>query len=437
MRAAQPQRSPKNRTGILLVLVVSLLAIHLVAGLATRNFVVRTDGSEYYIMAQHLLDSGHFTYDGQHPVVGKPPGFPAFIAGYLSLVGSLSGFAFVQLLMLFGAYLFTGAIAARFVGRSWALAVLGFLVCVDPLRDLAFNLHTEPLFLLLTMSGLWLILRTHDTGGWQRAILAGAIFGLSSYVRPINLFWPLLLFCAVWIVDRRRRPLALWILAAHMVVVTPWIVRNAVQFGRMVPMVANWGPLYYATDEELWQIYFFDGSGVIRQSEDYQEITRGEFQFNWGPNVRFREMGLANIRSDPAGYLRRCSRQLLFAWTYVPGTKALRLTAPRLFFTGRVIMLLFWIVSGVGAWTVLRSQRPASRVLIGYAVYTALILFPVTTESRYLIPAYLAVLPLTFMGLQRLRTGGFRSSVTVQAEETDNDDDSATTKFLGNSSPKG
>jgi hypothetical protein len=215
-----------------------------------------------------------------------------------------------------------------------------------------------------------------------------------------------------------------------MVVVAPWIIRNAVQFGRIVPMVANWGPLYYATDEELWRTYFFDGSGIIRQSEAYAQITRGEFQFNWGPNVRFRAMALANIRSDPAGYLGRCGRQLLFAWTYVPGTKAARTTAPWLFIAGRAIMLLFWIVSGVGAWTALRDRRPASRVLVGYVVYTALILFPVTTESRYLIPAYLALLPLTATGVRRLwTTSGIRSLVAAGTGGTGSAGDSATTMY--------
>lgn len=220
-------------------------------------------------------------------------------------------------------------------------------------------------------------------------------------MRPITLFLPFFILAFALALRSRWRRYAIVLAAAHVLVVAPWIVRNAVLFDRAIPMVANWGPLYYITDEALWKIYFYKGTQVIRASEEYREMTLDEFQFNWRPAERFRRAALDNIIADPGGYLRRCVRQAIFAWTYLPGTKGLHSTAPGWFWFGRGLMILFYTSVVLGIRTLWNSNKTEISMVVGHSVYTAAVLFPVCTESRYLLPAYMLLLPLAVVGLHR------------------------------------
>ena len=394
------------------VAIALLFVIHMAIGLLGWDFVVEADGTEYLQIAQNLLDQGTFTYDGVNPVVGKPPGFPFLIAAYMWLTGSLLGFHWLQLILMYVAFVFVAATTARWIGWTRAQLVLVLLVSTWPLHVLTHHLFAEAPFLALTSAGLYLLVRAASLKWLKYGVLAGLAFGISVYFRPINLFWPILLLLSISIWQRRNMRLAITVCVVHFLVVSPWICRNWLQFGRLVPMVANWGPLYYMTEPDLWEIYFFQGSGVIRASEPYRDMAGGEFQFNWRPSERFRRAALDNIRRDPLGYAGRCVRQSLFAWTYVPGTKEARAEAPAWFLLGRAGMLVFYLITTIGAVGLLRLQRPFAGLPAAYAGYTALILFPVCTESRYLIPAYMWLSPYTMAGIgvgwRFVRTRGWK-----------------------------
>jgi len=379
--------------------VIVLLVGYWIMGLSLGPLEVVADGREYLVMAENLRHFGTFTYDAVHPVVGKPPGFPAFVAMYLSLIGSLDGFQWLQLALMFSAFLAVTLAVRRLWSPRAALLVLGLLVAAWPLHYCTRNLYSEALFMALTGWGLYATFRCWRTPSWWLAVVAGALFGLSTYVRPINLAWPVVLLLAALLFRRSRWRATVIMLVAHLVVVAPWIARNWVTFDRFVPMVANWGPLYYMTDEALWQQYYFGGSGPIRASEGYREITQGEFPFNWTPSERFKTLALDRIRAHPGDYLARCVRQMAFAWTYIPGSKELYLTDRGWFYLGRAAMILFYVAVFLGVLALVRRGRHDLAILgVAYAVSTSLVVFPVCTESRYLLPAYIWLLPLALVG---------------------------------------
>jgi len=380
------------------LMILALFLVHMIIGLLGWDFVITADGKEYLRLAQNILDQGSFTYDGVNLVVGKPPGFSFLIAAYLWLVGSLKGFHWLQLIFMYLAFVFIAGTMARWKGWAWGLAGLTVMVAAWPLHLLTSNLYAEAPFLALTSAGLYLVVRHAQSGRLWGNVLAGVLFGLSTYFRPVNLFWPfaIILFSLIW--NRRYVRTTIIICAVHVLMVSPWLARNWYQFGRPVPMVANWGPLYFMTDADIWKQHFFEGSGVIRASDRYHQMLGGEFQFNWRPNVVFRRAALDNIREDPAGYVGRCIWQSAFAWTFVPGTKEAHKNAPILFNAGRVAMFGYYLLTILGAAGLMRARRPMAGLPALYAVYTALILVPVCTESRYLIPPYLWLLPYTLAG---------------------------------------
>ena len=195
-------------------------------GLLGWNLAVSADGAEYLRFAQNILSKGFFTFDGVNPVVGKPPGFSFLIAVYLWLVGSLGGFHWLQLIFMFTAFVFVSAAMAEWKGWTWGLALLTVLVFALPLHMLTSNLLAEASFFALTSAGLYLVVRYARTRRTWSVVLAGIMFGVSTYFRPINLFWPFafIAFSLLW--NRRYFRTAVVICAVHVLIVSPWIVRN-------------------------------------------------------------------------------------------------------------------------------------------------------------------------------------------------------------------
>lgn len=384
------------------IVILILFVVHMAIGLLGWDLTVQADGVEYARCAQNILKLGTFTYDGVHPVVGKPPGFSFLIAAYLWLTGSLMGFQGLQLIFMFLAFVFIAHTAARWIGWAGGLAILGVMVAAWPLHYLTRNLFAEAPFLALTSAGMYLMVRGSGSKRLWVSILAGVAFGISTYFRPINLFWPFALIVFAIIRNRKNLRTALVVCAVHVLVVAPWICRNWGQFGHPVPMVANWGPLFSMTDDDLWRKRLFQGSAAVQASDSYRRIVDGEFQFNWGPNERFRQAALENIRRDPLSYAKHCAWQSAFAWTYLPGTKEAYLQAPVWFGFGRAAMAGFYVLTVIGAAALMRARQPLAGLPAVYAAYTALILFPVSTESRYLVPAYLWLLPYTVAGIGAL-----------------------------------
>jgi hypothetical protein len=381
------------------LLTTILFVVHIAVGLSVDQFTITGDGPEYLRMAENLLDGKGFSYDGTNPVIGKPPGFSFLVAAYLTLFGTLTGFHFFQLLLLFLGYISIAKVAGNSFGHTAGLLVLTLLVAVDPIRDLAANLMSEPAFLALLGSGMLALYVSLKRNSIYHGIAAGALFGLATYVRPISLFWPIIAAPIFWLVNRRCGRIAVAFVIAHLLIVGPWIVRNFVHFDRVVPMVANWGPMYGMTDNAIWTTHATQGWVGGFQNERFASLIGSDFAYNWAPQERLREATLSGIRADVTGWIRRCLTQSIRAWTYVPGTKRWEWQRPALYWLGRGAMMAFFLACLLGFVFYWKRDPVLNTILVGQALYTGLMLFPVTVESRYLIPVYFCLMPLAVTGV--------------------------------------
>jgi hypothetical protein len=381
------------------IIALVLLTVHLAIGLGTGDFAISKDGPEYIRMAENMLAGNGFSYDGVHPVVGKTPGLSGVVAGYLWAFGTITGFHFLQLVLLFASYFAIARLAGLAFGGTAGVLTLTILVAVEPLRGLAENVMTEPLFLALFGFGLLVVYLSFRVRSNALAVVAGVLFGLATYVRPIGLFWPMGVLVLIWAMDRRFVRMALVVTAAHSIVVGPWIVRNVIQFDRLIPMVANWGPLYGMTEETLWKSFYSAGWESVFADTKFRELIGSEFPYNWAPQERLRTATLSRISSDRSGWILRCMSQSAQSWTYLPSTREWYENRPTIFWIGRVIMIVFYLVCLLGALFHAKRDSLVVAILGGHMIYSAVMLFPVTTEGRYLVPVYVYLIPLFVAGL--------------------------------------
>ena len=194
----------------------------------------------YLGIAEDIVAHGTFT-DGlmfaqPGPDGLRPPGmrfaplYPAFLAAALEVGGNERDAArlvrAVQFLMLAGAYWLVWWIGTSF-GVGWT--TLAIALATAPLLLSSVNyLMTEILtFLLTTATTAGLMRLARGRLGW--AFPTGVLLGLAVLTRPAFLY---LGYAIVLVMLWRARRMAVLLLLGAALVVSPWIVRNAVVLGR-------------------------------------------------------------------------------------------------------------------------------------------------------------------------------------------------------------
>ena len=251
-------------------ILVLALALRLALALADP-VVLSGDAVDYQRHAVSIATTGHYPpttlASPGTPSAFRPPGFPYLLGGLYALIGvhplagrvveALLGTLTVGLLALLGL-----AVWNRRVG----LIAAGLAAVFLPLIGLDGSLLSEPLFLPLELGfvlTLAMCVRGPGQVGW--ALLTGAICGLAVLTRAVADVWILVAVAAAMLstvgTGRRIRQ-GLAVLASFLVVLSPWLIRDAVAFHQFVP-VSTEGGLTFAgqynpvsgTDDALEAVY--------------------------------------------------------------------------------------------------------------------------------------------------------------------------------------
>jgi 4-amino-4-deoxy-L-arabinose transferase-like glycosyltransferase len=234
---------------ILLVATVARVAVIL----ATPHYVPVNDAADYDRNAVSLATTGGYPTSGVGgPTAFRPPGFPIVLAAVYKIVGvgsasvrweagriaqAILGVIAVGLIFLIGRLLW---------GRKVGLVAAALGAVYPPLLLVGSSLMSEPLYVAFTLAAvLAALVHRHASSGLRFAILAGVMAGLAALTRTSGFFFVLPLVFLVWSERPRRSwrslraPLAL--LAATLVVLIPWTVRNTIVFHEFVPLGTETG----------------------------------------------------------------------------------------------------------------------------------------------------------------------------------------------------
>lgn len=190
-------------------------------------------------------------------------------------------------------------------------------------------------------------------------IAAGLLAGLAALTEPV-LALPLLLAAAVlgW---RRHWPDAALFVATAMVLVSPWLYRNAVIFGRPMPITSNfWRDAYLGNGPDtdagraVWDDTTDGSPGLVRRvrtridllsPRDYDRLKAHEPD----RTDTFRQWATEWISAHPAHYAYNVAWRSLSAWTGStdhPLAVRLPYTLSRAIAAGA---LAFWLLSATRA----------------------------------------------------------------------------------------
>jgi 4-amino-4-deoxy-L-arabinose transferase-like glycosyltransferase len=138
------------------------------------------------------------------------------------------------------------AIAKRIWGRRTGLIAAGLAAIFPPLVLLSRDLVSETLFVPLELGAVLCVLNFRRSGGALRwAAAAGLLCGVAALTRNAGLVLILPIAIGVWTLRPRLRPAALaapaLALAVAALAVIPWLIRDAAEFGRFVPLTTSDG----------------------------------------------------------------------------------------------------------------------------------------------------------------------------------------------------
>jgi 4-amino-4-deoxy-L-arabinose transferase-like glycosyltransferase len=218
---------------------------------ADTDYAPRNDAREYHLIAESIAagdeypSSAYLLYGG--PTAIRPPAYPSVLAMAYAMPGDdlAAGRALgigLGVLLVVLVYL----VARRIWGRSVALAAGCLTAVFPPLVLLSRDLVSESLFIALELGAVLCVLNARRAGGapgWAAA--AGALAGLAALTRSTGLLLVVVLALGAWVGRPRwqlgvlRAPAILVACAA--LVIAPWTVRNAAEFGRFIPVSTSSG----------------------------------------------------------------------------------------------------------------------------------------------------------------------------------------------------
>jgi hypothetical protein len=369
------------------------------------------------------------------PSVYKPPGYPAFAGGLVaafarpleacqgdcetsahwghvsyttaSLERAAAAVAWGQAVVH---ALTAGALAlglARLVAAPSSALLGGLLYGLNPvLLVLVGATHYSVLHLFCVVVGclaLWLCLGPPPRGApaW---VVAGAVWGIATLVRPITLILPPFVFVAARAQPGADTPRALgrtgWLTLGLALALAPYTARNFRLTGRLIPINAqSWANVFGATardapaspDRLRWKAVLAEArevaAGVTGRPVAGVYEPLGIAQ-NLRLEAAYRRASLANLRSQPLVYLRNVARSF---WSYNAQTTTVYLRIFRHYQTPGASWPLFGRKGTPGdpaSWPGGDAYR-AFGLLLGLAALAGAVGAALARDGRMAVPAAL------------------------------------------------
>jgi 4-amino-4-deoxy-L-arabinose transferase-like glycosyltransferase len=236
--------------GAIVAVVAVALVVRIAVIVADDGYVPQQDAWDYDRHALSIAGGDGFPESyyvaDEGPSALRAPGYPFFLGAVYVLSGdSVTSGRLANAALGALAVLFVYLIAKRIWGRRVGLFAAAGAAVFPPLVLLSKELLSEPLFIALALGMVLAVLEFRGSRETRWAILAGALAGLAALTRNPGPALAIPLLVGLWVGRPRwswtvaRVPVAALLCA--ILVVFPWTVRNAVEFGRFIPVTSGVG----------------------------------------------------------------------------------------------------------------------------------------------------------------------------------------------------
>ena len=338
------------------------------------NFSAAPDQLDYEILAYNLSTGAGFTIPAGTPTARRAPGTAFALWPLYEVVGRSFAWGRIWFALLSALTCLATAWVARLCfGRTTALVAAAWLACYPGHLYYAMHFVSEVPYALWLAIACGLSLRAFSQSGRAAAYSAagaGAFWGLAALTRPQMMF--ILPVLAIWWLlpwyggsRHQIRNQMIVQMAAMLLVISPWIVRNQVVLG--APTVSTvGGATFWGAHNDLVRQHADLWGSWLPQSELVDaahpltgtEVEREALEWKYG---------FAFVGEN---------------WTMMPiliGAKIVRLLSPFEPTPNRVVFWCFalswlftlpWVVAGI--WLLFRRHPPAACFLLAPVIASVL-----------------------------------------------------------------
>ena len=259
-----------------------------------------SDAKDYMTLAQNLLQTGtYFDLETGHRLLAfRAPGYPAFLAAAMRLLGDNTWMPAATNVILFICSALLLASAAKALGGKHGQFIALLLFALWPSDIFATGqAGSESISLFLLTAALWLF-SLSDAYGAKASVAAGFLGGAVALTRPTLLLLPLLWALFMLVGPNPLRRLRQLMIASIVMVATiaPWTLRNYRVLHAFVPVSTNGGDVFYRANNDL-----ASGGYTAAAEKDLSALQdQGEAEWN---RESFKE-GEHWIRTHPVQFLK-------------------------------------------------------------------------------------------------------------------------------------
>jgi len=235
-------------TAILLFVVIPIWSARLHG---EYNQDVYADG--YDQLADNLATGhGYRFYPDTAATLMREPGYPLVLAGIFLVFGkSFAAVKAVNLVLALGAAWLMMGLAKKFSIHPLLTIAPPLLFLFHPATLVAESRGgVEILFTFLIVLFLRLVYRAIESRGWWAYAAGGAVLGLAVLVRSTPMLFPAFLLVYLIAIEKQKMTAAAGrvavMIAAMLMVMSPWIVRNYSLTGKFVPTASVLGTSAHA-----------------------------------------------------------------------------------------------------------------------------------------------------------------------------------------------
>jgi 4-amino-4-deoxy-L-arabinose transferase-like glycosyltransferase len=354
------------------------------------------DSVRYINLAENIIEQGMYSYEGRVSTANDTPGFPFFLAGLRLVFGpSLAAIYVAQIILSVATVLMVFFLARAYFSDQAGLCAaalaavypMGFIFVATPL--------TETLYTFLVTAFLAVFARISRGVPW--ALGAGLVGGMAVLTRPIVGGF-IGIACLVLALEPKRRRLALMTLCVLLLIMTPWVIRNAHVFGEFIPLSTTSGYQIYAGNaaDSTGGSDGHMSAGIDFSHPPVQPQDVSDNQWS----KKLTAMGLEGYSQDPWLFFKRLPHKIWNMWRPTWGGASVK----NWVVIGGVYLLI-WIL----AFNCLWSRQCRAPVLWAFVMYHVVVHALIFGIVRYRIPVEPALIAIAGGGAaclwNRLRQG--------------------------------
>jgi 4-amino-4-deoxy-L-arabinose transferase-like glycosyltransferase len=348
------------------------------------------DAVAYVNVARSLVEHDVYGFGGRASAF-RPPLYPWMIAAVFEFFPE--NFMIVRLLQaVIGALacLFLLRLTARLYDPTtafWAGLAFGFYPMFLYFTG---EMMTETQYFAVSLAAVWLTVRADQLGSRGSWILAGATWGLAILCRPTALYFVFALaaIAAVlfWRGQRKRALVLAGVVAVGVATMTPWVIRNSLLFGELVPITTYSGINLYKglpNKDNRSAVGDLGYNHHLIEDPDQKDLPENELLLDRRASAYWKQF----VAEHPGAYVREKLYDLYRFWfdfNLAGNLRGTRLLMALATFGPYLMALLLGLYGIVCAWR--NGHRLAALVVITMLVVTMAAYVPFYAGKRYRMP---------------------------------------------------